>query len=166
MKSSPRSPGSSRLIASSTDVWAMESLADRTPTPWNRKPRQASWQRGFYWGKLQRTFRSIHGPPALVHVDWRQLGHWNIPASALPPGAIISYRQPTGWQRYAKYVAAVVLLFLVQAMLIIGLLWQRARNRKADLRLRESEKRFRLMADTTPALIWMCDKEGTVTLSE
>jgi PAS domain S-box-containing protein len=54
-------------------------------------------------------------------------------------------------------------LILVQAMLIIGLLWQRARNRKADLRLRESEKRFRLMADTTPALIWMCDEEGTVT---
>jgi PAS domain-containing protein len=62
-----------------------------------------------------------------------------------------------------KYFGLVVLLFLVQAALIIGLLWQRARNRKADLRLRESEKRFRLMADTTPALIWMSDKEGTVT---
>jgi PAS domain S-box-containing protein len=57
----------------------------------------------------------------------------------------------------------VLFLILVQAALIIGLLWQRARNRKADLRLRESEKRFRLVADTTPALIWMCDKEGTVT---
>ena len=57
----------------------------------------------------------------------------------------------------------MVLLFVVQAMLIIGLLWQRARNRKADLRLRESEKRFRLMADTTPAQIWMCDKKGKVT---
>jgi PAS domain S-box-containing protein len=62
-----------------------------------------------------------------------------------------------------KYVGLVVLLFLVQAMLIVGLLWQRARNRNSDLRLRESEKRFRLMADTTPALIWMSDKEGTVT---
>ncbi len=96
-------------------------------------------------------------------MDWRQLQYWNIPASALPPGTNISYRQPTGWERYAKYLGLVVLLFVVQAMLIIGLLWQRARNRKADLRLRESEKRFRLMADTTPALIWMCDKEGTVT---
>jgi PAS domain S-box-containing protein len=56
-----------------------------------------------------------------------------------------------------------IIIILVQAILIIGLLWQRARNRKADLRLRESEKRFRLMADTTPALIWMCDRQGTVT---
>ena len=114
-------------------------------------------------GETPENIPVVHGPPALAHVDWRQLGHWNIPASALPPGAIVSYRQPTSWQRYAKYVGLVVLLFLLQAMLIIGLLWQRARNRKADLRLRESEKRFRLMADTTPALIWMSDKEGTVT---
>jgi PAS domain S-box-containing protein len=105
----------------------------------------------------------VHGPPALAHVDWRQLMRWKLPESALPPGTIVSYRQPSAWERYAKYVGAVVLIILVQAALIIGLLWQRARNRKADLRLRESEKRFRLMADTTPALIWMCDKEGTVT---
>jgi PAS domain S-box-containing protein len=114
-------------------------------------------------GEAPENIPVEHGPPALVHVDWRQLRRWNIPESALPAGAIVSYRQPTFWERYGKYVGAVILLIIVQAMLIIGLLWQRARNRKADLRLRESEKRFRLMADTTPALIWMCDKEGTVT---
>jgi PAS domain S-box-containing protein len=105
----------------------------------------------------------VQGPPALVHVDWRQLMRWNLRGSALPLGAIVSYRQPTFWEHYGKYIAAVFLLILLQAMLIVGLLWQRARNRKGDLRLRESEKRFRLVADTTPALIWMCDREGTVT---
>jgi PAS domain S-box-containing protein len=114
-------------------------------------------------GEAPGNIPVVHGPPARVHVDWRQLRRWNIPESALPPGAGVSYRQPTFWERYGKYVGAVFLLILIQAMLIIGLLWQRARNRKADLRLRESEKRFRLVADTTPALIWMCDKEGTVT---
>jgi len=44
----------------------------------------------------------------------------------------------------------VLLLILLQVMLIIGLLWQRVRNRKTDRRLRESEERFRLMANTTP----------------
>jgi PAS domain S-box-containing protein len=114
-------------------------------------------------GQTPESIPIVHGPPALVNVDWRQLRHWDIPASALPPGTIISYRQPSGWERYAKYIGVVALLILVQAMLIIGLLWQRARNRKADLRLRESEQRFRLVADTTPALVWMCDKEGKVT---
>jgi PAS domain S-box-containing protein len=114
-------------------------------------------------GEAPENIPVVNGPPARIHVDWRQLRRWNIPESALPPGAIISYRQPTLWERYGKYVGAVFLLILLQAMLIIGLLWQRARNRKADLRLRESERRFRLIADTTPAVIWMCDREGTVT---
>jgi PAS domain S-box-containing protein len=114
-------------------------------------------------GENPENIPVVLGPPALVHVDWRQLHRWNMPESALPPGAIISFRRPTTWERYGKYLGVVLLLVLLQAMLIIGLLWQRARNRKAELRLRESEKRFRLVADTTPALIWMCDKEGTVT---
>jgi PAS domain S-box-containing protein len=114
-------------------------------------------------GEAPEKIPVIPGPPALAHVDWRQIAAWNIPASALPLGTVISYRQPSGWQRYAKYVGVALLLLFVQAMLIIGLLWQRARNRKADLRLRESEMRFRLMADTTPSLIWMSDKDGTVT---
>jgi PAS domain S-box-containing protein len=105
----------------------------------------------------------IPGPRAFVHADWRQLRHWKIPESELPTGSIVSYRETSAWERYAKYLGAVLLLILLEAILIIGLLWQRARNRKADLRLRESEKRFRLMADTTPALIWMCDSKGVIT---
>jgi PAS domain S-box-containing protein len=42
-------------------------------------------------------------------------------------------------------------------------LWQRARKRKAEAVLRESEKRFRVMADTAPALVWMCDAQGKIT---
>jgi PAS domain S-box-containing protein len=114
-------------------------------------------------GETPESIPIVNGPPALVHLDWRQLRRWNIPESVLPPGAVILYRQPTTWEHYGKYLGAVLLLLLIQALLIIGLLWQRARNRKADLHLRESEERFRLMADTSPALVWMCNKEGNVT---
>ena len=96
-------------------------------------------------------------------VDWRQLRRWNISESALPPGTIVLYRQPTVWEKYEKYVVAGVVLIIVQALLIVGLLWQRARKRKTEAVLRESEKRFRVMANTTPSLVWMCDKNGTVT---
>jgi PAS domain S-box-containing protein len=54
-------------------------------------------------------------------------------------------------------------VIVVQSLLIFGLFWQRARKRKAEAVLRESEKRFRVMADTTPSQIWMCDREGKVT---
>ena len=163
MKSSPPSPGSSRLIASSIAVWAMASLADRTPTPWNRKSTQASWRRGSYRENLQRTFPSCTVLQRSFTWTGASFGAGTFRNLRSRRARCISYRQPTTWERYGKYIGAVLLLILVQAMLIIGLLWQRARNRKADLRLRESEKRFRLMADTTPALVWMCDREGTVT---
>ena len=74
-----------------------------------------------------------------------------------------AYREPTLWQRYRGYVVAALSVMFAQALLIAGLLWQRARKRKAEAVLRESEERFRLLADSTPAMIWMCDAEGKIT---
>ena len=98
-----------------------------------------------------------------VTVDWRQLQRWHIPESALPPGSLILNREPTLWQRGRKYFLFGIAVIVLQGLLIFGLLWQRARKRKAEAVLNESEKRFRVMADTTPSLIWMCDEEGKVT---
>ena len=98
-----------------------------------------------------------------VEVDWRALRHWHIPESALPPGSVLLYREPTFWERDRKYILAAIALIAAQALLIIGLLWQRARKRKAEAVLRESETRFRVMADTAPSLVWMCDAQGKIT---
>ena len=95
--------------------------------------------------------------------DWRQLRRWHIPESALPSGSVILYREPTFWERDQKYIIAALILIVTQALLIAGLLWQRARKRKAEAVLRESEKRFRVMTDTTPSLVWMCDAKGRIT---
>jgi PAS domain S-box-containing protein len=54
-------------------------------------------------------------------------------------------------------------LLFAQALLIVALLWQRVRKRKAEAVLRESEERFRVMTDTTPSLVWMCDSQGKIT---
>ena len=56
-----------------------------------------------------------------------------------------------------------LVLIVVQALLILALLTQRARKRKAEAVVREREKGFRVMADTTPSLIWMCDAQGEIT---
>src|SRR5271165_3161945 len=114
-------------------------------------------------GEKPEDIPVIHGTRARPQVDWRQLRRWNITESQLPAQTLVLYRQPTVWKSYKKYILAGVAVIILQALLIAGLLWQRVRRRKTDLALRESEKRFRVMADTTPALIWMCDKEGNVT---
>jgi PAS domain S-box-containing protein len=104
-----------------------------------------------------------HAHPGQANVDWRALRRWHIPESTLPPGTVILYREPTLWERGRKYFVAALALVVVQSLLIFGLLCQRARKRKAEAILSESEKRFRVMADTTPALIWMSDDKGNVT---
>jgi PAS domain S-box-containing protein len=98
-----------------------------------------------------------------VRVDWRQLRRWKILESALPSGSVVMYREATFWERYRYYIIAAGAVILIQSLLIIGLLQQRVRKRRAEAVLRESERRFRVMADTTPALVWMCDEEGKLT---
>ena len=77
-----------------------------------------------------------------VEVDWRALRRWHIPESALPPGSVLLYREPTFWERDRNYILAAIVLIVAQVLLIIGLLWQRARKRKVEAVLRESEERF------------------------
>jgi PAS domain S-box-containing protein len=114
-------------------------------------------------GQKPESIPIVQGPPALTHVDWRQLRRWHVPESALPHGAIILYRPQTGWARFGRDFVFVLAFIAALALLIVALLWQRARTQKGNLRLHESEKRFRLMADTIPTLVWMCDKAGSVT---
>jgi PAS domain S-box-containing protein len=104
-----------------------------------------------------------HDADLQVHVDWRELQHWHIPESALPPGTVVEYRRLSFWQRDRKYILIALLLIQAQALLIAGLLIQRSRKRKAEAILRESEERFRVMADNTPSLVWMCDARGRIT---
>ena len=114
-------------------------------------------------GERPENIPIVTDPEVQVHVDWRALQHFHIPESALPAGAVVEFRQPTLWERDRKYILIAIAVIAAQALLIAGLLLQRARKRRAEAILRESEIRFRVMADTTPALIWMCDERGRIT---
>ena len=98
-----------------------------------------------------------------AQMDWRALQRWHIPESALPPGSVILYRPPTFWEQYRTYLIVAIALIAVLALLIVGLLWQRARRQKAEAFMREAEERFRVMVDSTPSLVWMCDPQGKIT---
>ena len=114
-------------------------------------------------GERPDSIPVVHLSNLQIKVDWRQLRRWHIPESTLPPGSIVLYREPSLWESYRKYILAAIVLIVAQALLIIGLLWQRARKEKAEAVLLESEERFRVMADTTPSLIWMCNPHGKIT---
>jgi len=94
--------------------------------------------------------------------DWEALKRWGLNEKALPPGSIILNRQLTSWEIYKWYIIGGISLILVETLLILGLVWQRERLREAESELatsfekaRESEQRFRRVANTAPVLIWM-----------
>ncbi len=86
--------------------------------------------------------------------DWRALKRWGLKESVLPPGSIVINRQPTIWESYKWYILGGVVLIVVETLLIFGLVWQRARAKRAETHRRESEERFRLVANTAPVMIW------------
>jgi PAS domain S-box-containing protein len=95
-------------------------------------------------------------------VDWRQLRRWGISEKQLPAGTVVRFREPSIWESYKWYVVSGISLIILEAALITALLWHRARRRKAEVELasalevaRESEQRFRLVANTAPVMIWM-----------
>ena len=83
------------------------------------------------YGGLRGGAPAVESSGNQIKVDWRQLRRWNISQSALPPGTNVLFRQPTVWERYQKYIVAGVAVMIIQALLIAGLLWQRARRRSA-----------------------------------
>jgi PAS domain S-box-containing protein len=112
--------------------------------------------------------------------DWRALRRWGLKESNLPPGSIILNRQPSLWESFRWYVIGGTTLILLEALLISGLLWQRTSRKAAETKLmianrqleaditdrkraeatlRESEERFRLVANTAPVMIWMSGQD-------
>jgi PAS domain S-box-containing protein len=95
--------------------------------------------------------------------DWRALHRWKIKESDLPPGSIVLNQPLSLWRAYGWYVLTGLLLILAQAFIIATLLLQRAKRKRAEVSLRESEQRFRLVANSAPVMIWMSGPDKLCT---
>ncbi len=96
------------------------------------------------------------GPGAPVY-DWRELKRWGISESRLPPGSTVRFKPQSVWEQYRWYIIGALTIILVQAVLIGGFVFQRARRRQAQAELSESEERMSLAADVGRLGLWMWD---------
>jgi PAS domain S-box-containing protein len=87
--------------------------------------------------------------------DARQLRRWGISEADLPAGSVVRYKEPDFWEVYKWQIIGVISLCVIQFLLLVGLMVQRTSRKRADMALRESESRFRLMADAAPVMVWM-----------
>lgn len=67
--------------------------------------------------------------------DRRALDHFGIPESALPPGSRVLFHDDTLWERYKPYIISGIVLVLAEAFLIVGLIINRLRRRRAEAAL-------------------------------
>jgi PAS domain-containing protein len=108
-------------------------------------------------------------PPRIIgteqhpRYDWRELQRWKIHEARLPAGSLVEFRQPTVWERYRWWIAGVIAIGLLQAGLIVQLGSNLVKRRRVERALRESEERFRTVADSAPVFIWMAGVDKRCT---
>ena len=96
--------------------------------------------------------------PNLNMVDWRQLRRWRLDEENLPPGTDVRYREPGLWDLYRWHIVGAISLFALQTGLLVALLVQRARRRRADLR-------FWQVVATAPYGVIMVDLDGRIAMA-
>ena len=98
-------------------------------------------------------------PQAVATLDWRELQRWKISESKLPPGSVMRFRSPSIWEQYYWHIIGAFVIIAVQAGLIVGLLLHRARRRRAESKLRETQEIMDLAASAGELGLWMRDPE-------
>ena len=70
--------------------------------------------------------------------DWRQLQRWNISEGQLPPGSEIRFRRASMWDLYRSQILAAGTALVVQTALIVWLVYEHQRRRKAEIATRNT----------------------------
>jgi signal transduction histidine kinase len=78
--------------------------------------------------------------------DWRELQRWGVAESRLPPGSVVRYRGPSLWREYRVTVLSAVGALAIQALLIVGLLFERRARQRAEI---DSRRNLALAADAS-----------------
>ena len=108
-------------------------------------------------GTAPNSIKPVFLEAAAPEYDWRELRRWGIDESRLPPNSIIRFRSPSLWEEYRWYVIAVLATIAVQTLSIIALLLHRARRRRAEEKLWESQEIMKLAASAGELGLWARD---------
>jgi signal transduction histidine kinase len=90
-------------------------------------------------------------------INWRALKKWHVSESRIPPEAAVLYRDPSLWEQHRGLILATAAVISLQSLLIVGLIVQRSRLKRAQESLRDSEGRMSLAAEAANLGVWVWD---------
>ena len=100
----------------------------------------------------------IKTPPQALgkpEFDWRELRRWGVAEANLPPNSAVRFREPTLWEQSRWYIIAAAAFSGLEAVLIVALVLNRRRLRRARDDLQTSEERMSLAAAAANLRFWV-----------
>jgi len=114
-----------------------------------------------------KLFQQEKASPLIVTVaqprdiyDWRQLDKWRIPKNRLPAGSEIRFQQIPFWREHLTTIIVIAAVFILQTFLILTLLFNLSRRKRAESAHRSSEKKYRDIFDNAVMGIYQSTPEG------
>lgn len=111
----------------------------------------------------------VIGSPTAYMFDYAGLSAFNLKASQLPDGSLVTGQPDTFFTRYGHYLWSGLALFMVQVLVISLMAWNIARRKreeaareKAEEALGESESRYRGMIENIQDVFYRADSHGTL----
>jgi len=96
--------------------------------------------------------------------DWRELKRWGIAVDRLPVGSRIEFGKPSVWEMYKWLILGIVFIIIMQGTLILGLVVNSVKRKKATnelLRskeaLRNSESKYQFLAESMADVVFTLD---------
>jgi two-component system sensor kinase FixL len=80
--------------------------------------------------------------------DWRQLRRFGLDERRLPQGSIVLFRELTLWEQSKWHILGAIAVFLFETALIVGLLIQGTKRKRAEQALRQQASLLDLTHDT------------------
>ncbi|HSB06223.1 MAG TPA: ABC transporter substrate binding protein [Thermodesulfobacteriota bacterium] len=83
----------------------------------------------------------------VIIYDWRELKRWGISEKSLPPGSIVEFKSLSLWEEHKIKILGGLFFITIETLLIIGLISNLYKRRRAEAEIAASELRYRTVAD-------------------